>query len=161
MVAKNAITTDDVDLQDPLLLDLDLNNPLGDLAIVTGEAMTSERLKRSARELAFMEDVLTFTIGMSELPHAMDPVECGVNGEKRAFYRGREYKDKRKFINALINITWTVDVLNRRDPSTGLDVSTIKRTPFQPVSINIRHDPAGQLGTEWMAYKLNGDRVVT
>ena len=161
MAAKqNTISTSDVDLQDPLFNDLNLGEETPDLAIVTEDSMKSERLKQYTSELAFMEDMLTFTIGMSELPNAPDPIECAVNGEKRIYYRGRQYKDKRKFINAMINVSWNIDVVNRKDPVTGLDMSTIKRTPFNPISINIQSDPAGDVGSKWLAYKLNGDTVV-
>lgn len=161
MAAKqNTISTNDVDLQDPLFVDLNMNEDTPDLAIVTEESMKDARTKQYMSELAFMEDNITFTIGMSELPQAVDPIECAVNGEKRVYYRGRQYKDKRKFINAMINVSWTIDVVNRKDPSTGLDTSSIKRTPFNPISINIQADPAGQVGAKWLAYKLNGDTVV-
>lgn len=161
MATKRAVGVDDIDMQDDLLLDLNLNEPLENLAIVTEDTMQSARIAEYARDLAFMEDVLTFTIGMSEIPHAVDPVECAVNGVKRAYYRGREYKDKRMFVNTLLNVTWDINVVSRKDPATGLDISTIQRTPRQAVNINITHDPAGAVGSKWFAYKLNGDQVVS
>lgn len=161
MATKRVVGVNDVDMPDDLLLDLNLNDPLENLAIVTEDTMQSARIAEYARDLAFMEDVLTFTIGMSEIPHAVDPVECAVNGEKRAFYRGREYKEKRKFVNTLLNVTWDIGLLNKKDASTGLDVSTIQRIPRQAVNINITHDPAGAVGSKWFAYKLNGDQVVS
>lgn len=159
MAAKNAINTNEVDLQDPLFNDLNLDGDLPDLAIVTEDDMKSRRIAEYARDLAFMEDMVTFTIAQSELPNAPDPVECAVNGEKRVYYRGKAYTDKRKFINVLINVTHNIDVVARRD-SNGLEQSTIKRTPYTPINLSVHSDPAGSVGLRWMEYKLNGDRVV-
>jgi hypothetical protein len=157
---KRLISTDDVDLGDPVTMSLNLDDPLENLAIVTEDTMKTKHVAEYAQELAFMEEKVTFSVSKSELPNAVDPVECSVNGEKRRFYRGVTYQDCRKFINALINVTYDVNTVNNVDPKTGLQATQIKRDPFQSISVNVTSDPAGQRGMNWLAYKMNGDRVV-
>lgn len=158
-MSRPKIQTTDVGMQDPVHVQLDLGTDADDLAIVTEESMQSPHVKEYARELAFMEDEITFTIMKSDAPNAIDPVECAVNGVQKKFYRGMQYKAARKFLNALINVCFNVETVNRKDPNTGLDKTEVVRTPYTPYVISVMHDPS-PIGAKWLEFKMNGDTYV-
>lgn len=160
MTKRAQIETNDVGMQDSIQIPLQPGIHADDIAVVTDESVSSPLVKEYLRDIAFMEDQITFSIGMSENPHAPDPVECGVQGEKRQFYRGQRYTAPRKYVNALINVCWNIETRNRKDPATGLDVTSVERIPYQAYSISIHNDPAGVTGQKWLEFKMNGDTYV-
>ncbi len=153
------IESNDVGLQDPVSVLLEPGISADDFAVVTEDTMNSKAIQEYARDLAFMEEKVTFSIAHSDSPNAIDPVECGVQGVKMQFKRGQHYTVARMFINALINICFNVETLNKKDPQTGLDITEVIRKPYQAYPISIHSDPS-PYGMKWFEFRLNGDRHV-
>lgn len=156
---RTVITTEDPGLMDESTIELKPGITGDDIAIVTDASINTKHVSDFARDLAFMEEKITFTISESEVENAVNPVEVSVNGEKLRFYRGRQYTAERKYVNALINVCFSVRTVNKKDPNTGLDVTEIVRTPYQAYPISINHDPS-PYGAKWLTYKMNGDSHV-
>lgn len=124
-----------------------------ELAVVTDEDMDKPHVKEYARDLAFNEDKITFTIGMDNNPNAEDPVPCGVNGEYKYLKRGVKHTLPRKFVDSLIKTTQTVKPETYED-ANGLKQTRLK-TKFTAVyPISIHHDPAGEVGVRWFEHQM-------
>lgn len=150
------ITTADADLREDQELDIGKNADIDEIYVVQGESMQDDRLKALLKEeadlRAFMEEPVTFSIAESADPNAPNPVECGVNGEFRRFYRAQVYTEKRKFLDSLIRCTRIVKTRQIKD-AEGLD-DTVIDTKFSAVnSITIHHDPSGDKGNRWFLFQ--------
>jgi len=154
---KPQVTSSDVDKKVTTTIEAPFTTPTEeierpDLAMVTDEDMSSPTVKEYVQDLAFMNQVLTISIGLSSDPNAEDPVSCGVNGEVRNFKRGEQYKTERKFVNSLIKRINTVKTVQYKD-ADGCDQTRIDTTPVMKYPIQIHADPAGtDLSRRWFAH---------
>jgi hypothetical protein len=123
-----------------------------DLITVTDDTMQSPHVKEYARDLAFMEDILTIMVGESTDPNADNPVLCSVNGEKRSLMRGVEYKLHRKFVDSLIKREDRIKTVNFRDPE-NVDQTRVDKIPALRYPLSIISDPAGEVGRRWFQHQ--------
>jgi len=123
-----------------------------DLAIVTDESLQSPYVQEYIKDLKFMEDIITFSIGESTDKNAENPVPAGVNGAVRFFTRGVEYKVPRKFVDSLIKREDSIKTVNYKD-ADGVDQTKIEKVPAMKYPLSIIHDPAGDLGRRWFQHQ--------
>lgn len=149
------------DFKGPEQFDIDLSSTLAadeierpDLAVVTGADLDSPHVKEYNRDLAFMEDILEIVVHKSEDKYAPDPITCGVNGVIKVIKRGERFKMARKFVDALIKTSFRTETVQYKD-ANGIDQTKIENIPVQNCSVQVFHDPAGELGRKWMEYKLS------
>ena len=128
----------------------DIERP--DLIMVTDENLDSPVVAEYAKDIKFMEDILTITIGESTDKNAENPVHCGVNGEVRRLMRGQEYKLARKFVDSLIKREDGVKTVNYKDDQ-GVDQTRIEKQPALKYALSIHHDPAGETGRRWFQHQ--------
>jgi hypothetical protein len=151
-----AIETKDVENTEPVTIETpldvatdDIDRP--DLAMVTDSDMETPEVKEYARDLAFMNDILTISVGASSDENAENPVPAGVNGEIRLFVRGEEYKVERKFVDSIIKRENNVKTVQFKD-NDGCDQTKIETTPTMKYPILIHNDPAGETGRRWFKH---------
>jgi len=129
----------------------DIERP--DLAIVTEESLQSPVVKEYIKDLKFMEDIITFSIGQTTDKNAENPVPCGVNGVVHRIYRGEEVKLARKFLDSLIKREDAVATVNYKDKD-NVDQTKIEKTPAMKYPLSIIHDPAGEVGRRWFQHQV-------
>ena len=147
------------DFKGPDNYEIDLSSTLDeierpDLAVVTNAALGSPHVAEYASDLAFMEDILEIVVHKSEDKYAPDPVTCGVNGVTKIIPRGQRFKMARKFVDALIKTSFRVETIEYTDKA-GLQQTKTDHIPTQNCSVQIYHDPAGEVGRRWMEHKLS------
>lgn len=127
----------------------DIERP--DLITVTDDTLQSPHVQEYIKDLQFMEDPITFLIGDTTDPNAERVVSCGVNGERKDFVRGQEYKAARKFIDSLIKKNTNVKTQQYKDMD-GVDQTKFVTNGALVYPISIIHDPAGETGRRWFQH---------
>lgn len=105
-----------------------------------------------AKEIAFMEEKVTFIIAETTDKTAEPIVTVSVNCETKFLERGKPHTLPRKFLNALIARKGEVETENYKDKN---DVDqTRTRTKFTPVHvISLVEDPSGANGRAWFEWQ--------
>lgn len=147
------------DFEGPGNFQIDLSSTLDeierpDIAVVTDADLHSPHVLEYAKDLAFMEDMLTIQVAESTDPNEPNPVSCGVNGVTKLFTRGEVYKVARKFVDALVKTSFRTETIQFKD-ANGIDQTKIKQIPIHNVTVQIFDDPAGEVGRRWMQHKLS------
>lgn len=142
----------DVDLASTIAFD-DIERP--DLAIATDTSMQDPVTLRYAKDLAFMEEEVTFMVAKTHDKSAADPLVVGVNGQNRVIKRGERYTMARKFLNAMISTFTDVDTHEYVDKN-GLSQTRVETVTNPSLQIQVLNDPAGQIGMEWFARAQHG-----
>jgi len=147
------------DFEGPGNFEIDLSSTLDeierpDMAVVTDADLNSPHVLEYAKDLAFMEDMLTIQVAKSEDRNAPDPVSCGVNGVPKLFKRGEVYKVAHKFVDALIKTSFRTETIQFKD-ANGIDQTKIEQIPVHNVTVQVFEDPAGDVGRRWMQHKLS------
>lgn len=104
------------------------------------------------KDLKFMEDEVTIVVGETTDKNAEDPVPASVNGEKRLFSRGVEYKVARKFVDSLIKAEESIQTVQYKD-AEGVDQTKVIRKPALKYPLSIINDPAGEVGRRWFQHQ--------
>jgi len=152
------ITTQDIDENDTQTVSETATDEIirDDIAVVTGEGMQSKDVQEYVKDMAFMNQKVTFMIGETTDPNAVNPVQAGINGTIRSFMRGVEYTEKRCFLDALIVRENTVSTNQYRDIE-GIDQTRIDKKPVLRFPISIINDPAGATGARWFKFAANNN----
>jgi hypothetical protein len=165
-MARTRIQSSDIDLQENRSVEIGINPhiPLEeqdtDIQIASAYSLQDERtlalLEEEKQLRAFMEEPVTFTIGLDNDPNAPDPVSCGVNGIVKHFKRGEIYTTKRKFVESLLKTRNHIKTVEYEDADrvkqTRIDMHQTFVYPIQ-----ILEDPSGvgpgTRGRRWMEYQ--------
>lgn len=144
MSRRPMINTNDVAEPKNTNIDLHSNIPeqqvydtLQDLnfAMVTDESLKDANIKKYARDLAFMEEMVTFVVQPGNEQDA--PVlTLGVNGQNVHVTRGKPVRAARKFLNTLFTFTHDMSTKQYID-ANGLTQTSVNRfqKPAYPVSV--------------------------
>lgn len=159
MTKRTLIETDEIGSMDDKSILLQPGVGADEMAVVTEASMQSKEVQEYTQELAFMEEMVTFSVGDSGRENESDYVECAVNGEYRRYKKNISYTDKRKFLNALFNVCWTTDTKIKKGDD-NLDQTHVIRKPYSAYNISIQKDPS-PLATRWLEYKKHGDMHVS
>lgn len=127
----------------------DIDRP--DLITVTDDTLQSPHVQEYIKDMKFMEDQITFVVQETTDPNAETVVSCGVNGERKDFVRGKEYKAARKFVDSLIKKNTSVKTQQYKD-GDGLDQTKMVTTAALVYPISIISDPAGETGRRWFKH---------
>lgn len=154
---RTQISTDDVEIAGKSTVEMpgnvatdDIERP--DLAMVTDESLASPVVAEYVKDLRFMEDILTISIGQTTDKNAENPVPCGVNGIIKRLMRGEEYKIERKFVDSLIKREDSIKTVNYKDKD-GVDQTKIEKEPALKYPLSIIYDPAGDVGRRWFQHQ--------
>lgn len=154
--SRASITTNDVEIRDTKSVDLSSNiaheDVLSSIAVVTDDSLASPTISEYVKDLKFMEDELTISVGETTDPNAENPVACSVNGEKRVFTRGEIYKVARKFVDSLIKVEDRVKTVQFKD-GDGVDQTRVDKVPALKYVVSVHHDPAGETGRRWFQHQ--------
>ncbi len=105
-----------------------------------------------SKEIAFMEEKVTFMIAETTDKTAEIVVSVSVNCETKLLERGKPYTLPRKFLNALIARKGEVATENYKDKD-GVD-QTRTRIKYMPVhAITVLDDPSGANGRAWFEWQ--------
>jgi len=105
------------------------------LAIVTDESLASPTVSKHAKDLAFMEEQVTFIVNGGSKEDA--PVlTLGVNGQNVNVVRGQPIRCARKFLNTLFTFTHEMSTEQYVDHN-GLTQTRVgkRQQPAYPVSL--------------------------
>lgn len=158
MARRPQIQSSDVGMPEDREVDIGISKPLDDdlIYIAQDGDLKDERIAAALKEerdmKAFMEQKVTFLIAETDDENAPNPVSCGVNGVIRAFWRGREYTDKRMFIDSLIKVVRKVKTVNFKN-SDGVDDTKMEVRSVLAYPLQILDDPAGDLGRRWFRHQ--------
>lgn len=152
------IQSTDVGMPEDRDVDIGIIRPLDDDQIYIAQEgdLKDPRIAAALKEerdmKAFMEQEVKFMIAESNDENAPNPVSCGVNGVRRDFWRGREYTDKRMFVDSLIKVVRKVKTVNFKNADgvddTRMEVRSVLLHPLQIID-----DPAGDLGRRWFKHQ--------
>lgn len=158
MARRPQIQSSDVGMPEDREVDIGISKPLDDdlIYIAQDGDLKDPRiiaaLKEEKQWKDFMEQKVTFMIADTEDENAPNPVSCGVNGVRRDFWRGKQYTDKRMFIDSLIKVVRKVKTINFKDANgvddTKMDIRSVVAYPIQIID-----DPAGDLGRRWFRHQ--------
>lgn len=123
-----------------------------DLAVVTEDTLASPHIAEYVKDLRFMEDILTISIGETNDKNAENPVPAGVNGQVMWLDRGREYKIARKFVDSLIKREDRIETENYKDKN-NVDQTRVHKIPSLKYPLSIMFDPAGDVGRRWFQHQ--------
>lgn len=146
------------DVAEPQTTDIDLHASIPEqqvydtlqeknFAAVTNESMQSQNVQKYAKDLAFMEQIVTFVVQPGSKEDS--PVlTLGVNGQNVHVTRGQPVRAARKFLNTLFSFTHEMETENYSD-ANGLINTRVKRKqqPAYPVSL-LEDTPEGR---NWFA----------
>ncbi len=106
------------------------------------------------RDLAFMEQKVTFVIGESLNDSEPNPILLGNNGEQALVWRGVEYTLPRKILDSAINhkTDYKTAEVTTSDGSRQTQVRLVNTPAYQ---ISIIQDPAGRDGANWFANRYS------
>lgn len=158
MARRPQIQSSDVGMPEDREVDIGISKPLDDdlIYIAQDGDLKDERIAAALQEerdmKAFMEQKVTFLIAETDDENAPNPVSCGVNGVIRTFWRGREYTDKRMFIDSLIKVVRKVKTVNFKN-SDGVDDTKMEVRSVLAYPLQILDDPAGDLGRRWFRHQ--------
>lgn len=127
----------------------DIERP--DLIMVTDDTLQSPHVQEYIKDSQFMEDQVAFLIGDTTDQNAERIVSCGVNGERKDFERGKEYRAARKFIDSLIKKNTNVKTVQYKDDD-GVDQTRFVTNAALVYPISIISDPAGEVGRRWFQH---------
>ena len=152
MARRAMINTSDV--AEPFNLNVDLHSDLSQedihetIAVVTNESMQSANVAKYARDLAFMEEKVVFTVhpGPKEEPPV---ITLGVNGDNVVVTRGVPIKCARKFLNTLFTMTHEMATEQYTDTATGLTQTRVLRRQQPAYSVSVLEDTPE--GRNWFA----------
>lgn len=155
MSRKSIITSGDVEGPQASTVDLastinDVERP--DLIVVADATLASPEVLEYAKDLKFMEDMLVIQISETNDPNAENQVAAGVNGEVKYLERGKEHRIARKFVDSLIKREDRIKTVNYKD-SNGVDQTRVDKIPALKYGIEIRQDPAGEVGRRWFKHQ--------
>lgn len=145
MGRRPMINTNDV--AEPVNTNIDLHSSIpeskvydtlaeNNFSVVTDATIESESIKKYAKDLSFMEEMVTFVIQPGSKEDA--PVlTLGVNGQNIHAVRGQPVRAARKFLNTLFTFTHEMETQQYVDPVTGLTQTRVlkKQQPAYPVSL--------------------------
>lgn len=105
-------------------------------ALVQDESLTSANISKYTKDLAFLEQKVTFTVGRGG-PEDAPVITLGVNGDNVNVVRGKSIRCARKFLNVLIGSTHEMRTEQYQD-GNGLIQTRInkKQNPAYHVSID-------------------------
>lgn len=158
MARRPQIQSSDVGMPEDREVDIGISKPLDDdlIYIAQDGDLKDERIAAALKEerdmKAFMEQKVTFLIAETDDENAPNPVSCGVNGVTRTFWRGKEYTDKRMFIDSLIKVVRKVKTVNFKN-SDGVDDTKMEVRSVLAYPLQILDDPAGDLGRRWFRHQ--------
>jgi len=105
--------------------------------------------------IAFMEEEVVIVVGLSDSEFAVDPVPCGVNGTIHKIKRGEPTKIKRMFLDALIQIEFTVKTVEYEDDNRLKQTKLVKMPKMAyPISI-MDHGPDPVKSQRWFQWRCN------
>ncbi len=155
---KAQVETKDLGLPKSEPIDLSGGVDSVDLAMVTDADIDTPWLKELSDDLAFNEQIVTFSIGRDSNPNAENPVPCGCNGKVYHLRRGERHRLPRKFVDSLIRTTFRVETEEYVDDK-GLKQTRVHRIPCEAYPISIHDDPANadgsNRGTQWLEFQRN------
>ena len=123
-----------------------------DLVAVVDDTLASPHMSELVKDLKFMEDILTISIGETNDKNAENPVPAGVNGQVIWLDRGKEYKVARKFVDSMIKREDRVETVNYKDKN-NVDQTKIDKIPSLKYPLSIMNDPAGEIGRRWFQHQ--------
>ena len=157
-MTKPKITTEDVNFSTEHIIDVsaptiaEIDRP--DLTVASENTSSNYY-----EDLDFMEQVVSFAVARTSDKNEPNPIQSGVNGEHKLIYRGVTYKLPRKFLNALINSTSSIDTEEFLDHN-GLRQTRVITTTTPSLTIQYlpdgMPDPAGAKGVKWFANAYHG-----
>lgn len=117
------------------------------LAIVTDESLQNPGLNKYAKDLAFMEQQVVFTVarGAKEDPPV---IVLGVNGQTVAVERGKPIRCARKFLNTLFTSIHEMATQQFTDEN-GLTQTKAVKTQAPAYAISLMEDTPE--GRDWVA----------
>lgn len=158
MRKRSQIESSDVGMPEDREVDIGISKPLDDDLIYIAQdgdlkdPKIAAALKEEKQWKDFMEQKVTFLIAETDDENAPNPVSCGVNGVTRHFLRGKEYTDKRMFIDSLIKVVRKVKTVNFKD-ADGVDNTKMEFRSVIAYPLQIIEDPAGDLGRRWFRHQ--------
>ena len=158
MARRPQIESSDVGMPEDRSVDIGITKPLDDDLIYIAQEgdLKDPRIAAALKEerdmKAFMEQKVKFMIAETDDESAPNPVSCGVNGVRRDFWRGREYTDKRMFIDSLIKVVRKVKTVNFKN-AEGVDDTRMEFRSVLAYPLQIIDDPAGDLGRRWFRHQ--------
>jgi hypothetical protein len=116
-------------------------------ATVTDESLKDANIKKYARDLAFMEQKVTFVVQPGSKDES--PVlTLGVNGQNVHVTRGQPVRAARKFLNTLFTFTHEMSTEQYVDEN-GLTQTKVKRKQQPAYPVSLLEDT--QEGRNWFA----------
>lgn len=107
------------------------------------------------RDLAFMEEQVTFIVAKTKDKNDPDPIISGCNGQNLIVELGKPVKAARKFLNSLINTVMDISTSEYIDEQ-GLKQTRISTLHSPSLQIQLMDDPSGQKGFDWFARAQHG-----
>lgn len=150
MKQRPMINTSDVIGTETSIIDAHSSIPTDEieLAVVTNADINSEPIAKYARDLAFMEQKVTFILANTNNKNDPNPILLGVNGEQKVVWRGKPYTMARKFLNTMFETISDYTTQQYRDEK-GMDQTRFVRTVSPAFSISLMNDsPEGRLWFE-------------
>jgi len=142
-----ARTIDTNSLDKPAPVEIPMHDSITDDEIM--RVPSAEKMDHYANDLAFAEEMVEFEVQTTSDPNAEPVITCGVNGVMRSFVRGVRYKDKRKFLEAVLSakqrIVQTPEVV---DPNTGERRSLTRKITTDYYGVAVYGDSAR--GEAWL-----------
>lgn len=108
------------------------------------------------RDLAFMEEKVTFIVAKTRDKNEPNPIIAGCNGQSVVVERGKPIKEARKFLNSLINTTMDIDTYEYTD-NDGLKQTRIETLHSPALQIQLIADPSGERGMSWFTRSQHGE----
>lgn len=158
MARRPQIQSSDVGMPEDRDVDIGITKPLDDDLIYIAQEgdlkdpRIAAALKEEKQWKDFMEQKVKFMIAETDDENAPNPVSCGVNGVHRDFWRGREYTDKRMFVDSLIKVVRKVKTVNFKN-ADGVDDTRMELRSVLAYPLQIIDDPAGDLGRRWFRHQ--------
>lgn len=107
------------------------------------------------KDLAFMEEVVTFSVGKTKDKNEPNPIIAGCNGQSLVIERGKQIKAPRKFLNVLISQVFDIDTAEYIDQN-GLKQTRLDTVHSPALPLQLYNDPSGQKGFDWFARAQQG-----
>jgi len=108
--------------------------------------------KKYLSDLAFMEEEVTVMVHEDVNPNAENPIMVGNGGRHMAFFRGKQTKCKRKFLDSLIvkqtSVSTPEIVTGANEKSFSIRQVSALKYPFSIISDKSKH------GGDWLAMRM-------
>ena len=105
--------------------------------------------------IAFMEEEITISIALSDNKFAVDPVPCGVNGQIKRIKRGEPTKIKRKFLDALIQVEFSVRPVQYEDENKLKQTKLVKQPRLAYPVMILDHGSDPVRSQRWFQWRCN------